>query len=140
MTETMCYFLIENGLVVQKSYPTEKDWIEGPEFVTPGYLYVDGEFLAPPAPEPTREEILQSATARLAYLSAEANNRIYTLQQRVDALEDPTTKSMLTEEEKAELPIRSEELLAWKIYRILLGRVSGQKGWPADPVWPEKPQ
>ena len=53
MSEVTRYFLIEEGVVILKSYPFVEGWIEGPDYAAPGYLYAEGEFGSPSPPLPS---------------------------------------------------------------------------------------
>lgn len=62
----MAYGKIKNGVVIQKQPHPKKDFIEIPDHVVPGYLYQDGEFIAP-EPESIPEESLEPAFDVLTY-------------------------------------------------------------------------
>lgn len=47
MTEQICYFLVDGDSVVGKSYQDTDGWVPGSDHVAPGYLYKNGEFIAP---------------------------------------------------------------------------------------------
>ena len=138
MSEVICYFLIENGIVVQKSYPFQDGpgWVEGPETVAPGYTYANGVFTPP---VPTYEDILASATQLLQQKQRVANTQVNYLQLRIDTINDAIDLDMATDEEIAELPVRTAQLRAWKQYRVLLGRMVQQPDWPENPQWPVEP-
>ena len=68
----MRFAVIEKGLVVNvvlAEKPLEDGWI-ATETAGPGWLYQDGQFIAPPATMPTRE---QQESARQAAFAAEAD-------------------------------------------------------------------
>jgi hypothetical protein len=146
--EIICYFLIENGVVIQKSYPYVEGWIEGPEYVAPGYLYVDGIFTAPPPPVPTYEEYLGAATDELQSRQRQANAQVTALSGRVTTLDylinqqDPDDEDYIepSAAEIAELPVRKAQLKSWNSYNVKLGRVSMAAGWPQTPAWPVMPE
>lgn len=131
------YFLIVDGVVVQKQPYFEEGFIEGPEYVSPGYLYVDFEFKAPPIPDP---DWLAVNTIELERLQRLTNAQVTALQGRVDAINDAVDLDMATPAEISEQPVRTAQLKAWKTYRILLGRVSTQTTWPSAPTWPVQPE
>lgn len=137
MIDTICYFLIENGVVIQKSYPYVMGWIEGPEYVAPGYTYNEGIFTPP---IPTYEEILDAAMSTLLSKQKVSNTQISYLQLRIDTINDAIEMEMATEDEIAELPVRTLQLKAWKQYRVLLGRMIQQPDWPTNPQWPNVPE
>lgn len=139
MTDIVCYFLVENGVVIQKSYPFVEGWIEGPEWVTAGYLYVEGVFTAPPPVVPTYDEYLLIATEELNKRNRQANAQITAIQGRIDTINDAIEFEEATPEEVAELPVRTAQLKAWKLYRIQLGRMTSTVDWPVNPQWPPIP-
>lgn len=144
MTEVICYFLIENGVVIQKSYPFVEGWVEGPDYVAPGYAYVNGEFVAPPVPEP---DWLALSTAEVGRLQRLTNAQITALQGRVNTLDflinqqDPDDEEYMepTDAEVAEFPERKAQLKSWNSYSAKLDRVRTQATWPSAPVWPTVP-
>lgn len=89
--------------------------------------------------EPSTEALASSARNKLSALQAEANARVTTLTEEVATLQDAVDLEMATDEEAARLPVAKASLTAWKKYRVLLGRVEAQAGFPASIVWPEKP-
>lgn len=143
--EIICWFLIEDGVVIQKSYPPVEGWIEGPDYVAPGYLYADGVFTAPPIPPP---DYLAINTAEFERLQRLANAQVTALQGRVNTLDylinqqDPDDEDYIapTAAEIAELPVRKAQLKSWNSYNVKLGRVSTQATWPSAPVWPVQPE
>lgn len=137
MNDIVCYFLIENGLVIQKSYPFVEGWIEGPDYVTPGYTYANGVFTPP---VPTYEEILAAATSTLLSKQKVSNTQISYIQLRIDTINDAIEMDMATDDEIAELPVRTLQLKAWKQYRVILGRMTQQPDWPTNPQWPTAPE
>lgn len=139
MNDIVCYFLIENGVVIQKSYPFVEGWVEGPDWVAPGCLYADGVFSLPPPVVPTYEEYLLMATEELNRLNRQANAQVTAIQGRIDTINDAIEFGEETPEEVAKLPVRTAQLKAWKLYRIQLGRMTSTAGWPIDPQWPTVP-
>lgn len=141
MPDIICYFLIdEDGLIIQKSYPYVEGWIEGPDYVAPGYFYINGEFVPPPPYVPTPEEVLATNTALLNKLTKQANAQVTAIQGRIDTINDAIDLDEALPSEIAELPVVTALLKKWKSYRILLGRVTLQAGWPPEPVWPVVPE
>lgn len=136
MTDIICYFLVENGLVIQKSYPFVEGWVEGLDYVAPGYTYIEGVFTPP---IPTFEDILAAATANLLAKQKVANTQVNYLQIRIDTINDAIDMDMATPYEIAEIPVRTAQLKSWKQYRVLLGRMTQQPDWPNDPQWPTEP-
>jgi hypothetical protein len=90
----------------------------------PGWTYVDGEFIPPPATPPDPAVILAAARAQRDYLIRYATLRIDPLQDAVDLEEDDADPALL---------------LAWKKYRSALGKVENKPGWPDNPDWPVPP-
>jgi hypothetical protein len=85
-------------------------------------------------------EQLATATATLNTDTRLASTQVSALQGRIDAINDATDGGYVLREETAELPGRITQLAAWKKYRVMLGRVSTQATWPANPAWPPKPE
>jgi hypothetical protein len=68
----MRFAIIEKGVVVNvvlAEKPLEDGWV-ATEVAGPGWLYQDGQFIAPPEPLPTRE---QQGAARQAAFASEAD-------------------------------------------------------------------
>ncbi len=108
----------------------------------------DGKNFAPyQPPVPTAAEILAYQSSALQQLNRTATqqrtaltNRVQTLQDAVDNIGvEGMEEFAATPEEQAELPKRKAQLVQWKNYAILLGRVTSQPGWPPDVVWPKQP-
>ena len=107
-----------------------------------GWTYIDGEFAPPPEPELpplTPEQILANQSAKLQSLTQLATAQKNALTNRISTLNDAIDLDMITPEEEIELPKRVLQLKAWKTYAILLGRVTGQSGWPPEVEWPVQP-
>lgn len=138
MSDVICYYFIENGLVTLKSYPFQEGpgWVEGPDYIAPGYTYANGVFTPP---VPTAEDILYAATQVLQQKQKVANTQVTYLQTRIDTINDAIEFDMATPEEIAELPVRNTQIKAWKQYRVLLGRMTQQPDWPQNPQWPVEP-
>lgn len=68
----MAYFLIENGVVIQKQPNEEDGFIEGPDDVVCGFVF-DGETFSAPSPS------LPPLDARKARLTATVNAHVATL-------------------------------------------------------------
>lgn len=90
-------------------------------------------------PPPTAAEILASQSAILVSLKQTAEAQKVALTNRVGTLNDAIELEMATPEEVAELPLRKAQLVEWKRYAVLLGRVTSQAGWPPDVEWPVQP-
>lgn len=131
------WYLVVDTLVVQKQVDYQEGFVEGPDDIAPGYLYINGEFVAPP---PSPVDYLYVNTQELERLQRLANAQVAAVQGRVDALNDAVELDMATAAEIAEQPVRAAQLKAWKTYRILLGRVPTQADWPTSPVWPTVPE
>lgn len=105
--------------------------------------YVDGNLttIEPTfeVPPPTPAEILASQSAKLQLLKQLAEAQKVALSARIGVLNDAIELEMSTPEEEAELPTRVLQLKAWKTYAVLLGRVTGQSGWPPEVDWPVQP-
>ncbi len=137
MSDLICYFLIENGLVIQKSYPFVEGWVEGPEYVTPGYLYLNGVFTAPPVPD---ETYITQNTQKLNTLLSQANAQITAIQGRIDAINDAIEFGEDEPGWAEEVPVRQAQLTAWKRYRVALNKVPLQTGWAVSAEWPVTPE
>lgn len=137
MEEVICYFLIENGVVVQKSYPFVEGWIEGPDYVAPGYLYADGVFTPPPIPDEYYEHL---NTEELSKLLALSNAQVTSIQGRIDTISDAIEFGEDEPGWAEELPIRQAQLVLWKKYRIALNKIPLQPGWAVSATWPVQPE
>ncbi|MEY1000334.1 tail fiber assembly protein [Providencia rettgeri] len=93
------------------------------ESVGIGWSYFNSDFIAPPIPELSHEELVSEAEYKKQQLLAEATDAIAPLQDAVDL-------DMATDEESALLK-------EWKKYRVLLNRVDTSTA--PDIEWPEKP-
>lgn len=110
----------------------ESDWAppEGFEAIQSdeagiGWTYVDGEFVAPPAPQPptrTPAEILAANTANRDVLLAQATLAIAPLQDAVDLDEATTDEAAM--------------LKKWKQYRVAVNRIDLTQ---TSPPWPAQP-
>jgi len=90
--------------------------------------------------EPTREQLLASARIKIARLQSEANAKIVELTDETNTLQDAVDLEMATDEEAARLPVAKALLTAWKKYRVLLGRVETQAGFPEVVNLPTRPE
>ena len=90
-------------------------------------------------PPPTEEQILLSQSQKLQILKHLAEEQKTALTSRIGVLNDAVDLEMASDEEIAELPIRKAQLIEWKRYAILLGRVTTQEGWPPEVEWPVQP-
>lgn len=104
-------------------------------------IEIDGAWSFAPyvAPPPTPEQILAAQSAKLQGLTQLASAQKIALTNRIGTLNDAIELEMATPEEVAELPIRQAQLLDWKRYAVLLGRVTSQDGWPPEVEWPVQP-
>jgi hypothetical protein len=102
-------------------------------------LHSDGTITKEPLPPPTAQEILEQQSAKLQGLTQLANAQKVALTARIGTLNDSVELEMATPEEVAELPVRTAQLLEWKRYAVLLGRVTLQPGWPPVVDWPVQP-
>ena len=99
--------------------------VDGPDDVTADEWFSEG---APPIPvllPPSNEDLTALAKEKRNQLLATAANRMAPLQDAVDvarATDDEVTRLML-----------------WKGYRIDLGRIEQQAGFPLDIDWPLSP-
>lgn len=89
--------------------------------------------------EPSSAQLAGIAKFKLSGLQSEANAKVAELTEEVATLQDAVDLEMATDEEAARLPKAKTELTAWKKYRVLLGRVEAQPGFPATITWPERP-
>lgn len=118
----------KSGMIIPEGYFTVILPENSP--VSGGYLYKDGDFIAPAPPPLTDEEIQQEKEDVIAgnglckkYLLNEATQKVSILQDAVDL-------DMATDEESRLLPL-------WKKYRVLVNRVDTNTN---DKItWPEKP-
>jgi hypothetical protein len=136
MSDEIWYFLIVDGVVVQKQPYWEEGFIEGPSDVVPGYLYSNGEFISPP---PTPIDWVAVNTEKLNAFLRQANAQITAIQGRIDMINDAIE---IGEDEPGwaeELPSRAVQITAWKKYRINLNKVVLQAGWASAVVWPITP-
>lgn len=138
---------LATGLVVNTAlWDRESDWAPGAgliavesETASIGWMYANGVFSPPAVESPTPEEVLASQGEKLRSLNAEASAQKAALSSRIDVLNDAVLLEMATEVEIAEKPVREAQLVEWKRYAVLLGRITGQDGWPLDVDWPAKP-
>lgn len=101
-----------------------------------GKVVVNTEYIPP---EESSEQILQRQSVKLQSLSWAAQAQKTALSNRIGTLNDAVDMEMATPEELIELPKRKAQLVEWKRYAILLGRVTSQEGWPPDVEWPAQP-
>lgn len=131
------FFLVVDGVVVQKQPYWEEGYIEGPDYVVPGYLYADGVWTFPP---PSDEQLSYQNTSKLTTLLAQANAQVTAIQGRVDAINDAIEFGEEEPEWLIELPSRQAQLTAWKRYRVNLNKVPLQVGWAVTATFPETPE
>lgn len=132
------YALIKDGIVLNVAVwdgETDVDFGDGittvelEEYqpVSPGYIYKDGVFTAPPL---TEEELAAQESAKKASNAANKDALMSQASQRISVLQDAVELEMATEEEEAALPL-------WKKYRVLLSRIDANT---ADDIsWPKMP-
>lgn len=131
------YYLVVDGVVVQKQPYWEEGFIEGPDYVAPGYLYSDGVFTAPPIPDETY--IIQN-TQKLNTLLSQANAQITAIQGRIDAINDAIEFGEDEPGWAEEVPVRQAQLTTWKRYRVALNKIPLQEGWAITATWPDTPE
>ena len=110
-------------------------YVSGPVRIEDGHAIQSWVFV--PA---TTEQYLFVHTEELQRLQRLANTQVTALQGRADTLNDAVDLDMATPAEIAEQPVRAAQLKAWKLYRVLVGRVSTQATWPSAPSWPVQPE
>lgn len=98
-----------------------------------------GEVLVHLNPPPTADQVLAEARFKLDTLLGEADVSKAALASRISTLQDAIELGMATEAEVSELPLCEWQLTEWKRYRVFLGRVTSQPGFPAAIDWPIKP-
>lgn len=101
-----------------------------------GKVVVNTEYIPP---EESSEQILQRQSVKLQTLTWAAQAQKSALTNRVSTLNDAVELEMATPEELIELPKRKAQLVEWKRYAIMLGRVTSQEGWPPEVDWPVPP-
>lgn len=116
----MRWAIIDNGLVVNVAvadadYAAQQGWIECPDHVGPGFVYIDKVFS--PAP--------RNIDAEWAFIRQERDR-------------------LLAESDTAVLPDRwsamtQEKQQAWAVYRQSLRDIPQSYNDPRDVVWPTKP-
>jgi hypothetical protein len=92
-----------------------------------------------PIEEPSTATLAQAATLTRSRLSAVATATISPLQTAIETLQDAVRLSLSTVEEEASLPLKQDELDAWRRYRVYLSRIETQAGYPASIEWPLAP-
>ena len=110
--EKKWFFEVEDGVVKQKQPYSGEGYVEGPAFVTPGYLY-DGENFTAPEPTPLSWDNIR-----------EIRNQLISKTDWTQLADSP-----LTETEKA----------AWVIYREELRDITESFNSPSEVIWPEAP-
>ena len=137
------YALVKDGVVVNtivwdgpENSPV--DFGEGIEaieffdgdFVSIGYLYSDGKFIAPPDPEPTHEQLVSQA-------EAEKYSRLNSADSVFLEWQTKLLLNIASEQEK-------NAVIAWVNYKDAVRSVDTQQApnitWPEQPPIPEKPQ
>lgn len=144
MTDEVWFYLVVDGVVIQKQPFFEDGFIEGPFEVYPGYFYSNGVYTAPPPPP---VDYLALNTAELERLQRLANAQVTALQGRVNNLnwvineQDPDDEDYepATPAEIAEYAVVKALLTKWNTYTRNLGKVKAQPDWPTNPIWPVQP-
>lgn len=145
--------LFETDGDITKIFPPELIWVNVDHIQGISYgwgaVEVNGvwEFTPYVAPLPTPEQVLASQSVKLQGLiqlsvsqKTALLNRISTLQDAIDNIGIEGMEDFAaTDEEQLEFAKRKSQLVQWKNYAILLGRVTSQAGWPPDVVWPKQP-
>jgi hypothetical protein len=95
----MTYGKIIDGVLIQKQPNPEDGFVEIPDDVVVGYLLVDGELIAPPAPEePPFDPLTQTLTKRQVnaalILGANVLSPDAFVRTALDAIEDPVGKAL----------------------------------------------
>lgn len=86
-----------------------------------------------------RPKFLQRRAQSSQQLNLLAAAQKTALTNRVGTLQDAVELEMATPDELVELPLRQAQLVEWKRYAVLLGRVTTQPGWPPEVTWPVQP-
>ncbi|KFE50153.1 hypothetical protein [Pseudomonas syringae] len=133
MTEQTCYFLIENGIAVQKNSDPSEGFVPGSCEWAPGCYYADGVFSLPPINWPS---VSSQALQELKY---EMAAKLTAIKTRAEELADAEDLGIITPEEAAEALTLVQPMIDWRTYRIMLSRTQKQAGWPVNPVWPTRP-
>jgi len=123
----------------QGRYPVELNWQPCPDNTQIGDTYNNGVYAPYVAPPPTPAEILATQSIKLQQFTQLAAAQKTALSNRISTLQDAIELDMATPDELAELPVRQAQLIEWKRYAVLLGRVTSQAGWPPDVEWPAQP-
>lgn len=125
---------------------TDEQWQQGIEAMTTGkwvLIEPDGfrisDPIPDPVPEPTDEDIEATQRNKLLMLNTLAASQKSALLNRIGVINDAIDFGEATDAEVAELPTRSAQLVDWKRYAVLLGRVTSQAGWYKEINWPEQP-
>lgn len=92
-----------------------------------------------PILEPEGPALAQAALLTRERLSAAATATITALQTALDTLQDAVRLSLATVAEVEALPLKQDELDAWRSYRVYLSRIDTQSGFPAAIDWPSAP-
>lgn len=133
MSEETCYFLVQDGVVIQKQPGPSEGFVAGSCEWTAGCLYSNGVFSLPPTDWlAVNTWVLQEAKSSLSI-------KLLALKTRAEELSDAAELGMITPAETAEALALVQPLINWRAYRILLSRVITQPAWPENPVWPTPP-
>lgn len=97
------------------------------------------EVMAHLNPPLTAEQALAEQYAKLHALIVESDATKAVLSSRISVLKDAFDLGMETISEVSEKLACEEQLVEWKRYGVLLGRVTSQVDFPAIVDWPLKP-
>lgn len=134
--------IVENVIEVapNSNYQTPQGfYLIKSETCNTGDTYLNGAFISPPPPPPTDAEIIASNIRMLQQYTYIATSQKSTITVRIGTLQDAIDLEISIPEELDELPMRQAQLLEWKRYAVLLGRVTRQRGWARTVVWPDQP-
>lgn len=73
-------------------------------------------------------------------LASQADAQVSAINGRIDTLNFAIAGNDASKAEKEELPIRVDQLNAWRQYSLTLSRVPTQSSWPHSPQWPDQPE
>lgn len=96
----------------------------------------------PPAVEDrpkSRNDIENEKRSELTTLMQDAENQKSAFSVRIGVLNDAVKYAMATQDEIAELELRTAQLENWGKYAVLLSRVSSQSDLYSSSIWPVQP-
>jgi hypothetical protein len=134
----MPYFQSASGSL---HYLSDEDIANGGMSLLPdGSIQItDDEAYVIQNPPPTLAQVLAAQSAKLQGFVQLANAQKIALAERISTLNDAIEMEMATSQEEEELVLRTLQQKQWKAYAVLLGRVTGQAGWPLEALWPVQP-